>query len=88
MDLTTDVLIVGAGGGGAILGIALARKGIPSLVLEQAAGPPQGLRGEILQPNGQALLHQLGLLEALPADASKPVRFFHFRQSGGKRLCT
>jgi 2-polyprenyl-6-methoxyphenol hydroxylase-like FAD-dependent oxidoreductase len=88
MDLTTDVLIVGAGGGGAILGIALARKGIPSLVLEQAAGPPQGLRGEILQPNGQALLHQLGLLEALPADVSKPVRFFHFRQRGGKRLCT
>jgi 2-polyprenyl-6-methoxyphenol hydroxylase-like FAD-dependent oxidoreductase len=88
MDLTTDVLIVGAGGGGAILGIALTRKGVPNLVLEQAAGPPQGLRGEILQPNGQALLHQLGLLEALPADASKPVRFFHFRKSGGKRLCT
>jgi len=88
MDLTTDVLIVGAGGGGAILGIALSRKGISNLVLEQAAGPPQGLRGEILQPNGQALLHQLGLLDALPAGASKPVRLFHFRKSGGTRLCT
>ena len=69
MDLTTTVLIVGAGGGGAVLGIALARKGIPNLVLEQASGPPQGLRGEILQPNGQALLHNLGLLDRLPADA-------------------
>ena len=88
MDLTTNVLIVGAGGGGAVLGIALARKGIANLVLEQAPGPPQGLRGEILQPNGQALLHNLGLLEALPADASKPVRFFHFLKSGGKRLCS
>ncbi len=88
MDKTTDVLIIGAGGGGAILGIALSRKGIANLVLEQAAGPPEGLRGEILQPNGQALLHNLGLLEALPADASKPVRFFHFLKSGGKRLCT
>ncbi len=88
MDLNTDVLIVGAGGGGAILGIALSRKGVPNLVLEQAAGPPQGLRGEILQPNGQALLHKLGLLEALPAGTSKPVRFFHFRKSGGTRLCT
>ncbi|MDX2348734.1 MAG: FAD-dependent monooxygenase, partial [Nitrospirota bacterium] len=65
MDITTDVLIVGAGGGGAVLGIALARKGISNLILEQASGPPQGLRGEILQPNGQALLHKLGLLDAL-----------------------
>ncbi len=88
MDKTTDVVIIGAGGGGAILGIALSRRGIANLVLEKAAGPPQGLRGEILQPNGQALLHNLGLLEALPPDASKPVRFFHFLKSGGKRLCT
>jgi len=88
MDKTTDVVIIGAGGGGAILGIALSRKGIANLVLEKAAGPPQGLRGEILQPNGQALLHNLGLLEALPPDASKRVRFFHFLKSGGKRLCT
>jgi 2-polyprenyl-6-methoxyphenol hydroxylase-like FAD-dependent oxidoreductase len=88
MDKTTDVVIIGAGGGGAILGIALARKGIANLVLEKAAGPPQGLRGEILQPNGQALLHNLGLLEALPPDASRQVRFFHFLKSGGKRLCT
>ncbi len=88
MDLATEVLIVGAGGGGAVLGIALSRKGIPSLTLEQAAGPPQGLRGEILQPNGQALLQNLGLLDALSPSASKPVRFFHFRKSGGQRLCT
>ena len=88
MDVTTDVLIVGAGGGGAVLGIALARKGISNLVLEQAAGPPQGLRGEILQPNGQALLQNLGLLDVLPSHASKPVRFFHFCKSGGRRLCT
>ncbi len=88
MDLTTTVLIVGAGGGGALLSIALARKGIPNLVLEQALGPPQGLRGEILQPNGQALLDNLGLLDALPAEASQSVRYFHFLRSGGERLCT
>ena len=88
MDVTIDVLIVGAGGGGAVLGLALTRKGIANLILEQASGPPQGLRGEILQPNGQALLQDLGLLDALPAQAYKPVRFFHFRKSGGRRLCT
>lgn len=88
MDLHTEVLIVGAGGGGAILGLALAQKGIPAIILEQAPGPPQGLRGEILQPNGQQVLDQLGLLAQLPANAVKPVRFFHFRQVGGERLCT
>ncbi len=88
MDLTTEVLIVGAGGGGAVLGIALSKKGIGNLVLEQAGGPPQGLRGEILQPNGQMLLHNLGLLDKLPPEVSKPVRFFHFLKSGGERLCT
>lgn len=88
MDLQTDVLIIGAGGGGAVLGLILARKGIANIVLEQASGPPQGLRGEILQPNGQKILHELGLLEKLPAHAYQPVRFFHFRQSGGTRLCT
>jgi len=49
----TDVVIVGAGGGGAVLGLALAQRGIRAVVLEQGLGPPSGLRGEILQPNGQ-----------------------------------
>lgn len=88
MDLQTDVLIIGAGGGGAVLGLILARRGISSIVLEQASGPPQGLRGEILQPNGQEILHDLGILEKLPLSACNPVRFFHFRRMGGKRLCT
>ena len=88
MDKKTEVVIVGAGGGGAVLGIALSRKGIDNVVLEQAAGPPQGLRGEILQPNGQALLDKLGLFNAIAPDAYKSVRRFHFRRSGGERLCT
>ena len=87
-DLQTDVVVVGAGGGGAILGLLLAKKGIASLVLEQAAGPPQGIRGEILQPNGQRVLDQLGLLNQLPRDAVQPVRLFHFRKINGDRLCT
>ena len=84
----TDIAVVGAGGGGAVLALALARKGIKTVVLEQAPGPPQGLRGEILQPNGQRVLDQLGLLDKLPADATRPVRKFHFCRVGGERLCT
>ncbi|MBM4132341.1 MAG: monooxygenase [Nitrospira sp.] len=88
MTERTDVVVIGAGGGGAVLGLALAQKGIKAQVLEQASGPPGGLRGEILQPNGQQILHRLGLLDKLPADATRPVRYFHFCRVGGERLCT
>ena len=84
----TDVVVVGAGGGGAVLGLALAQKGLRTIVLEQAPGPPGGLRGEILQPNGQRVLDQLGLLDKLPKKAVRDVRLFHFLRSGGARLCT
>ena len=59
--IETDVAIVGAGGGGAVLALMLAQQGVRSLVLERAAGPPQGLRGELLQPNGKRVLDRLGL---------------------------
>lgn len=88
VDERTEVVIVGAGGGGAVLGLALAQKGIGSVVLEQASGPPRGLRGEILQPNGQQVLDNLGLLHRLPVEAVRPVRLFHFCRAGGERLCT
>ena len=84
----TDVVVVGAGGGGAVLALALAQKGIRTVVLDQASGPPQGLRGEILQPNGQSVLDRLGVLQSLPADAIRSVRKFHFCRAGGKRLCS
>ena len=87
-DFDTDVAIVGAGGGGAVLALMLAQRGIRSIVLERGAGPPTGLRGEILQPNGQRVLDRLGLLNKLPADAVKAVRLFHFCRAGGERLCT
>ncbi len=86
--MKTDVVIIGAGGGGAILGILLARKGVANIVLEQAPGPPKGLRGEILQPNGQELLDRLGLLKKFPDKAYQPVQYFHFKKAGGSRLCT
>ncbi len=86
--IETDIAVVGAGGGGAVLALALAQKGIKTIVLEQAPGPPQGLRGEILQPNGQEVLDRLGLLDKLPVEATQTVRKFHFCRVGGERLCT
>lgn len=84
----TDIAVVGAGGGGAVLALALAQKGVRTIVLEQAAGPPKGLRGEILQPNGQQVLDRLGLLSKLPVESVQTVRKFHFCRVGGERLCT
>ena len=88
MEMKKDIVVVGAGGGGALLGLILARKNIQTMVLEQASGPPAGIRGEILQPNGQRILDKHGLLEQIPEDAVRPVRRFHFRRVGGTRLCT
>ena len=88
MTEATDVAVVGAGGGGAVLALALAQKGIKTIVLDQAQGPPKGLRGEILQPNGQQVLDRLGILSSLPPDATCAVRMFHFCRAGGKRLCS
>ena len=86
--IETDVAIVGAGGGGAVLALMLAQQGVRSLVLERAAGPPQGLRGEILQRIGQRVRGRRGLLDKLPARAVRSGRRFDFCRAGGERLCT
>ena len=88
MTEETDVVVVGAGGGGAVLALALAKQGIRTVVLDQATGPSKGLRGEILQPNGQRVLDRLGVLQSLPVDATRSVRLFHFCRAGGTRLCS
>ncbi len=83
-----DIVIVGAGGGGAVLGLAVAQKGIPVLVLERQPGPPTGIRGETIQPNGQQILDRLGILTALTPAAVQPVQCFRFYRIGGGHLCT
>jgi len=88
MTEETDVAVVGAGGGGAVLALALAQKGVRTIVLDQAAGPPTGLRGELLQPNGQQVLDRLGVLKRLPENAIRSIRTFHFCRAGGERLCS
>jgi len=38
--------------------------------------------------DGQRVLDRLGVLQSLPADATRPVRHFHFCRAGGTRLCS
>ena len=86
--MKVDVVVVGAGGGGAVLGLALAQMGASVLVLERQPGPPTTLRGETIQPNGQQILARLGILSALTPEVVEPVQLFHFIRIGGDRLCT
>jgi 2-polyprenyl-6-methoxyphenol hydroxylase-like FAD-dependent oxidoreductase len=86
--MKAEVVVVGAGGGGAILGLALAQRGVSVLVLERQPGPPAALRGETIQPNGQRILDQLGILPALTPETVQAVQRFHFIGIGGERLCT
>ena len=86
--MNVEVVIVGAGGGGAVLGLALAQMGVSVLVVERQPGPLTVLRGETIQPNGQQILERLSLLSALTPEVVEPVQRFHFIRIGGERLCT
>ena len=82
-----EVIVVGAGGGGAILGLTLAQCGVRVCVIEREQTHLARPRIETIQPNGQQILDKLGLLEALGADAVQPVQRFHFIRIGGSTLC-
>jgi 2-polyprenyl-6-methoxyphenol hydroxylase-like FAD-dependent oxidoreductase len=61
--METDVCIVGAGPGGALLGYLLAKKGISTIVLERHAGIDKEFRGEHLNSDGERVLKKYGLYE-------------------------
>ncbi|MFE2275960.1 FAD-dependent oxidoreductase [Streptomyces sp. NPDC059454] len=80
----TGVLVVGAGPTGLALGIDLARRGIPALVVERADGLFPGSRGKGLQPRTMEVFHDLGVLDAIhAAGGGYPVGMIW---RGGERL--
>ncbi|WP_433170033.1 FAD-dependent monooxygenase [Actinoallomurus sp. CA-150999] len=58
----TDFCVVGGGPGGLALALMLVRSGARVVVVERSASMNREYRGEILQPGGQMLLDQLGVL--------------------------
>lgn len=66
------VVIVGAGVGGLTLALALARRGFPSMVLEQAEQLETTGAGIQLSPNATRILHELGLGDTLRTYAAVP----------------
>ncbi|MEU8294661.1 FAD-dependent oxidoreductase [Streptomyces pseudogriseolus] len=67
----TPVLIVGAGPTGLTLGIDLARRGVPALVVERADELFPGSRGKGLQPRTMEVFDDLGVLEAVRAGGGR-----------------
>ncbi|MFE4517221.1 FAD-dependent oxidoreductase [Kitasatospora sp. NPDC056783] len=62
MDIDTDICVVGGGPAGLTLALLLVRSGLRVTVLERSRSLERAYRGEILQPGGQALLDELGVL--------------------------
>jgi len=58
---STDVVIVGAGPGGAALALLLARQGVGVALLERRTNFAREFRGEVLMPSGVDALEQMGV---------------------------
>ncbi|MEV3993998.1 FAD-dependent monooxygenase [Streptomyces sp. NPDC049837] len=60
--MNTDVCVVGAGPAGLALTLMLLRSGVRVTLLERSTGLRRDFHGEILQPGGQRVLDDLGVL--------------------------
>ena len=71
-----DVIVVGAGPGGAVASILLARRGRDVLLLDKATFPRDKPCAEYLSPEINVLLARLGLLAAVEATGPARLRGF------------
>ncbi len=85
---SAPVLIAGGGIAGLASALALAQKGIPSQVFEQAPAFSELGAGVQLGPNAVAVLAALGLKEAALALACRPQSLHIRRISSGRSLST
>ncbi len=61
----TDCAIAGAGPGGLMLGLLLARAGVDVTILEKHGDFLRDFRGDTIHPSTLEVMHELGLLEGL-----------------------
>jgi 2-polyprenyl-6-methoxyphenol hydroxylase-like FAD-dependent oxidoreductase len=62
-EVSTHCCIAGGGPAGMMLGLLLARAGVPVLVLEKHADFLRDFRGDTIHPSTLEIMHELGLLE-------------------------
>jgi 2-polyprenyl-6-methoxyphenol hydroxylase-like FAD-dependent oxidoreductase len=73
-ESVTRCCIAGGGPAGMMLGLLLARAGIPVLVLEKHADFLRDFRGDTIHPSTLELMHELGILEAFLRRPHQEVR--------------
>lgn len=81
-------MIAGAGIGGLTLGLALARKGIGTRILERRAEPTEVGAGIQLGPNAMGVLARLGVAEAIEQFAGRPEAIEVMDGQSGRRLAS
>ncbi|MGX5696002.1 FAD-dependent monooxygenase [Agromyces soli] len=69
-QLSTDVLVVGAGPSGLMLGVCLARLGVDAIVIDGKAGPTRESRALGVQARSLEIYAQLGLIDGVLAEAT------------------
>src|SRR5262245_49469797 len=83
-SVRTGVCVVGGGPAGLMLGMLLAKRGAPALVLEGHEDFEREFRGEVLQPSTSYLLDQLGLLDYVKAEPHSILEAGQVRLGGRK----
>ena len=78
MDVTYDVIVVGARCAGSPTAMLLARKGYRVLVVDRATFPSDTVSTHVVQPLGVAALARWGLLERLAATGCPPIHTYAF----------
>ena len=71
----TEVLIVGAGPTGIMLGVELLRRGIATRLVDAASGPFEGSRGKGVQPRTLEIFDLIGVADAMVGSSALYPRF-------------
>ncbi|MFJ5779698.1 FAD-dependent monooxygenase [Streptomyces sp. NPDC093094] len=79
-DVRADVCVVGAGPAGLALTLMLLRSGAEVALVERSTGLRRDFHGEILQPGGQRVLDELGVLDAARARGARELDAFQVLQ--------
>jgi 2-polyprenyl-6-methoxyphenol hydroxylase-like FAD-dependent oxidoreductase len=79
-ELHTDVCVVGAGPAGLALALMLLRSGVRVTLLERSTALRREFHGEILQPGGQRILDELGVLDGARARGARRLTGFQVVQ--------
>jgi geranylgeranyl reductase family protein len=68
-----DAIVVGGGPAGAVMGWALARRGIRAVILDRAHFPREKVCGDFVEPRGLRLFREMGCLRAIEATHPLPI---------------